>query len=647
MIYPSGRVLTYNYAGSVASAISRLTSLSDSTGTLESYTYLGDGTLIQVTHPQVGGGAGLTLSYGSDGDYSGLDNFGRVVNQDWTVDGTLVDGYGYTYDADSNVLTKTNQAYAASGASNTAAYDEGYQYDDLGRLTNATRGGVNLENWTLDALGNTSSFTVGATATQTETSDSANQVTGISGGWVTPTYDANGNQISGSTPGNETVAQFYVYDAWNRLVAVKAPSTNDSSVAGATIATYQYDGRGFRIQKTVISGANAGTYDYYLSSQNQVLEVRENGNSHPAEQYVWSPQYVDDAVMVYTDAAQNGLSITPIYFTHDANYNVTALVDGATGAVLNRFVYTPDGTQTALSASWGAATVTSSLSVTGGPGIQGLFRDAETGLIYDRARYTNPSLGTFLTPEPSGGTPYVDGMNLYLDRAANPINSTDPDGLKVTWIDAGMSNTETKDVDLDISNYNKLVDDALAYMSKVTDQQMKKVTLKFADQTIESKEKFIELLKREKESKHVIVNSTSKIADFANIVWNAAMNGDQYPWDQVVVGIHGTAVKDATTGKVTPTGQVRLNANRYNQDQTLKYLKGVLPLSHATLTVISCYGNKDKVQEELDMHEVKKVGYKVNQDIWEITFTPLHMDRMLLEPGGPVKGDDVPPNPPK
>lgn len=67
-------------------------------------------------------------------------------------------------------------------------------------------------------------------------------------------------------------------------------------------------------------------------------------------------------------------------------------------------------------------------TLTGGPGFQGLFRDAESGLIYDRARYTNPSLGTFLAPEPSGGTTYVDGIDLYVNRAANPINLLDPLG---------------------------------------------------------------------------------------------------------------------------------------------------------------------------------------------------------------------------
>src|SRR5207245_2338312 len=41
IVYPDGYTVTYNYASGVNDAISRLSSLSDSTGTLESYTYQG------------------------------------------------------------------------------------------------------------------------------------------------------------------------------------------------------------------------------------------------------------------------------------------------------------------------------------------------------------------------------------------------------------------------------------------------------------------------------------------------------------------------------------------------------------------------------------------------------------------------------
>ncbi len=51
MTYPSGFVLTYNYASGLNSHISRLTSLSDASGTVESYDYLGYGTVVRRSHP--------------------------------------------------------------------------------------------------------------------------------------------------------------------------------------------------------------------------------------------------------------------------------------------------------------------------------------------------------------------------------------------------------------------------------------------------------------------------------------------------------------------------------------------------------------------------------------------------------------------
>ena len=49
--YPNGKVLNYNYNTGVDSTISRLSSLSDNSGTLESYAYLGLGTVVKRARP--------------------------------------------------------------------------------------------------------------------------------------------------------------------------------------------------------------------------------------------------------------------------------------------------------------------------------------------------------------------------------------------------------------------------------------------------------------------------------------------------------------------------------------------------------------------------------------------------------------------
>ena len=107
IVYPDGMTLSYNYASGLDDAISRLSSISDTSGTLESYSYLGLGTVVIRSHSQ----PGVDLTYvkqsgesnGDAGDqYTGLDRFGRVVDQRWikTSSGTATDRFQYGYDRD-------------------------------------------------------------------------------------------------------------------------------------------------------------------------------------------------------------------------------------------------------------------------------------------------------------------------------------------------------------------------------------------------------------------------------------------------------------------------------------------------------------------------------------------------------------------
>jgi YD repeat-containing protein len=85
MIYPDTWTIGYNYASGLGNTISRLTSMNNSSTTLEGFAYHGLGTVVEHTHPE----SGLNLSYigtspgEADDQYVGLDRFGRIIEQAW------------------------------------------------------------------------------------------------------------------------------------------------------------------------------------------------------------------------------------------------------------------------------------------------------------------------------------------------------------------------------------------------------------------------------------------------------------------------------------------------------------------------------------------------------------------------------------
>ncbi len=436
MVYPNGRTINYNYgdtkypSGTVLmsnsnamldNAIGRLDVISDGANSgdpgqiLEQYSYLGLSTIVARNHPQTGidltyiGAAG---SIGAGGDqYVGLDQFGRVVNQNWvnSATGASADNFTYTYDANSNVTARNNVL--------DSAYSQTFTYDPLNRLQSSTLGGAASQSWTLDSQGNWSSFTSNGT-TQTRTANAQNQITSISGTSATPTYDANGNMTTDQS-GNT-----YTYNAWNQLVSAKNSS-------GQVIATYTYDARGYRVSETYPIGGNgipAGTTKYlYYSDQEQVIEERWNGtaNSNTQYQYVWSSSYVNAMILRDTYSGGTIQGNSRIYTTYDANYDMTALVGynstTQTWGVTERFVYSPYGTVTILDANWN--------TTTDGYGWQYMYQggrqDPLTQLYHFDHRDYSPSLGTWTSQDP---LQYINGVNTYQFVMSNPVGNVDPIG---------------------------------------------------------------------------------------------------------------------------------------------------------------------------------------------------------------------------
>jgi hypothetical protein len=292
MTYPNGRQVDTQYNAALDSAISRPDAIADDSASgvpLASYSYLGLSTIVQQLDgnnvalsyiQQAGDTSAITsgAAYGGD-QYTGLDRFDRVIDQNWVLNPTpatptptpaplSTDRTQLGYDRGSDVLYSNNLLDSSDSelyhASSTSAGDNNTAYDPLSRETAFVRGtlsssgnnGSSLdtvanaaintaansdETWTLDALGNWSSSATGSgtgtatapTLTSTSrTNNSQNEVT--ADGSADPGYDDDGNTTTDQN------GDLYTYDAWGHMVTAADPATSHQ-------ANYTIDALGNRV----------------------------------------------------------------------------------------------------------------------------------------------------------------------------------------------------------------------------------------------------------------------------------------------------------------------------------------------------------------------------------------------------------------
>ena len=375
MTYPDGRTVRYKYDGS-----HKLTSLIDWAGNETQYTY-----------DQAARLSSTSLPNGIRSDYT-YDGANRLVSLKNSSGLRTLSSFLYTLDNVGNriAVESKNEGLAT------------YQYDALNQLVGSTDCFGKNVNYLYDEVGNrTSMKTKGETLTYAYSR--ADEL--LSVGAYTFSYDGTGNRISAVKFGMKTS---YTWNSANRLAEVAGPK--------GTIS-FAYDGDGNRI-----SSVRNNHHRSYVN------DVRSR---YPEAIAKYSGESTTDFVrgMDLVAAIEGSKAKYVDYDALDSTANSTDFNGGDTTS----YSFDPWGQllREGRREEWpdGRDDVPVEFA--------GHIIDKGDDIYYMRARFYDPAVGRFLSPDPLGArfaSPY--DQNRYAYARNNPLRFVDPSGLSA---EANMS----------------------------------------------------------------------------------------------------------------------------------------------------------------------------------------------------------------
>ncbi len=289
----------------------------------------------------------------------------------------------FNYDADGRLESQTSPTHADDNLT--------YGYDDLGRLTSVT--GARKESFLYDGIGNMLANSNAGRMQYGENGSGPHAMTTLTTfrGEVLPyTYDACGNLL---TRGPWT----YTWDLEDRLSSATA-RRNGVIVSHSE---FGYDALGNRVRETVGTRTTlhfGGLLEVHLDTGVVVDEVKlyHAGQRLVAKKSVTSP----NLEVLHMDDRSSVRLVTSVGVVKEMNYKAFGgLMRGST--VANDVEH----------------------------GYGGHRLDAQTGLIYMKARFYDPAIGRFLSPDSViPGPMNPQALNRYSYVLNNPIANTDPTG---------------------------------------------------------------------------------------------------------------------------------------------------------------------------------------------------------------------------
>ena len=275
--------------------------------------------------------------------------------------------YAYNSFGDVSALTEDTTSYS-------------FSYDGLGRLTSAYG-----RTYSYDAANRLTSFN--GQAYGYYDSGPYHAVDRI-GDFDRFDYDANGNMTKRNK--GLTSQQTLMWDAENRLSQVQ-----DNN--GDLLEQYWYEVGGARVKK--VSGSTT-TYTFFGYYEEEVTD----GTTTAISYYIFGSMRV---------AVKRG---SALYHLHGDHLGSTSLTTAGSTVEASRAYYAYGSEHSASGDLKTDRTFT------------GQKRDA-TGLMYYNARYYDPALGTFISPDSMvPGAGQMINYNRFLYARGNPLSNTDPTG---------------------------------------------------------------------------------------------------------------------------------------------------------------------------------------------------------------------------
>jgi RHS repeat-associated protein len=408
-----------------------LQSVSSASGDTLSYTYAGPLTTSLTWAGRVSGS--VNMGYTNDLQLSFVaPTGGQYVSYEYQADGKLASAglLSIAYDA----LTGFISSAQLGGVAST------WEHDSLGQMTRLrhTTNGVNLLErlYTYDLLGRqqsvrevTGSDTVDVTY-RYDAADRLGVVATVGGADLAYEYDANGNRIRETSSAGTVVAR---YDERDRLVSYGS-------------ATFGYDNTGRRISRTIADSVTRYAYDalgHLIRVElpdGRVVAYQYDAAGHRMARFVDgqltqrflyqnllapSAEYDSTGRLLAQFVYGSNVNVPDYMVTDTATYrflldergSVRQVVEVATGIVVQRLDYDAFG-----------RTVRDSKPGFQPFGYAGGVADSLVGLVHFGAREYDPVVGRWTTPDPL----LFDGddTNLYSYGGGDPVNHTDPFGLK-------------------------------------------------------------------------------------------------------------------------------------------------------------------------------------------------------------------------